>query len=90
MHYRFGNIATNEFQIGLYICADIDGPSFYQPYVIWLPVVVYDGILGLLAIWCGVSIWMAGYRAKRMDGVHIADVLVKGNVGYFVWYACSP
>ena len=32
---------------------------------------------------------MQGYRAKRVDGVYIADVLVKDNVGYFLWCACS-
>lgn len=88
MRYLFGNIVTNEILMGLYICADMDAPSFYRPYVIWLPIVVCDGILCLLAVWYGVSVWMAGYRAKRSDGVRIADVLVRGGVGYFVWYAC--
>ncbi|KAN0082450.1 hypothetical protein V8E55_008245 [Tylopilus felleus] len=75
---------TNEILPGLHICANIDGPSFYQPYVLWLPVVVYDGILCLLAAWRGIRSWMQGYRAKRVDGVYIADVLVKDNVGYFL------
>jgi len=79
-----GSQITNEIMNGLYICADLEAPSFYRQYVIWLPVVAYDGILFLLAARRGVSIWMSGYRAKRVDGVYIADVLVKDNVGYFV------
>ena len=75
--------------MGLYICADTQALSLYPPYVVRLPVVVYDGILCLLAVWRGVRIWMSGYRANRLDGVHIAEILVQDNAGYFVWYACS-
>ncbi|KAH0828765.1 hypothetical protein J3R83DRAFT_3201, partial [Lanmaoa asiatica] len=73
---------TNEIVAGLYICT-VDGPSFFRLYIFWLPVLVYDTGLCLLALWYGISIWMSGYRARRMDGVYIADVLVKGNAGYF-------
>jgi hypothetical protein len=90
MGYLFGNVVSNELLTGLYICANMQGPSFYHPYVIWVPVVVYDAILCILAVWRGASIWMSGYRAKRLDGVYITDILVKDNAGYFVWYACSP
>jgi len=83
--YLFGNIATNEIAKGLYICANTQSPPFYRSYDIWLPVVVYDGILCLLAVWHGVRSWMTGYRTGRSDGVNIADILVKGNAGYFLW-----
>lgn len=89
MGYLFANTVTNEILIGLYICANTQAPSFYHQYVLWLPVVVYDGLLCLLAVRRGVSSWMSGYRAKRLDGVYITDILVKDNVGYFVWYGCS-
>ena len=82
-------VVTNETLPGLHICANTQGPSFFQPYILWLPVVVYDGILCLLAAWRGIRSWMEGYRFRRLNGVYIADVLVKDNVGYFLWYACS-
>ncbi|KAN0082462.1 hypothetical protein V8E55_008257 [Tylopilus felleus] len=75
---------TNETLPGLHICANTQGPSFFQPYILWLPVVVYDGILCLLAAWRGIRSWMEGYRFRRLNGVYIADVLVKDNVGYFL------
>ncbi|KAF8121058.1 hypothetical protein EV363DRAFT_1366785 [Boletus edulis] len=83
--YLYSDLATtNEILSGLYICADTQAPSFYRPYVIWLPVVVYDSILCLLALWHGIRTWMSGYRTKQLDGVYIADVLIKDNVGYFL------
>ncbi|KAF8125424.1 hypothetical protein EV363DRAFT_630127 [Boletus edulis] len=82
--YLYSDLAiTNEILPGLYICADTQAPSFYEPYVIWLPVIVYDGILCLLALWHGIRTWMSD-RTKRLDGVYIADVLIKDNVGYFL------
>ena len=84
------NTVVNEIQPGLYICADTNAPSFYRQYIIWLPVIVFDGVLCLLAVWNGVNHWMSGYRPKRIDGVYIADALIKGNAIYCVWYALSP
>lgn len=74
---------TRLFTMGLYVCANEDGPPFYRSYGFWLPVTVYDGILCLLALWYGVGIWMSGRRLNRMNGVYISDSLVKGNAGYF-------
>lgn len=83
-------IVTNEIETGLYICADTQAPSFYHQYIIWLPVIVFDGVLCVLALWYGISHWMSGYRAMRIDGVYIADALIKGHATYFFWYALSP
>lgn len=86
--YLFGNIVTNEILEGLYIC-NVQGPYFYELYIFWLPLLVWDSMLCLLALWHGIRNCISGYRARRMDGVHIADVVVKGNAGYFFWYAPS-
>ncbi|KAI9573082.1 hypothetical protein HD554DRAFT_2167369 [Boletus coccyginus] len=75
---------TNEIAKGLYICANTQSPPFYRSYDIWLPVVMYDGILCLLAVWHGVRSWVTGYRVGRSDGVNIASILVIGNAGYFL------
>ncbi|KAH0828772.1 hypothetical protein J3R83DRAFT_3210 [Lanmaoa asiatica] len=77
-------LVPNEIMTGLYICS-VDLPSFFRLYIFWLPVLVYDTGLCLLALWYGISVWMSGYRARRMDGAYIADVLLKGSAGYFLW-----
>lgn len=58
------NLVANEIPPGLYICAVVHGPSFFQPYLMRLPVVTYDGILCLLATWHGVRSWMSGSRLR--------------------------
>jgi len=75
---------TNTILEGLYICADVRGPSFYQEYLFWLPFIVYDGMLCMLALWHGISSRMSGYHAKWKTGIYVADILIKGNVGYFL------
>ncbi|KAN0082453.1 hypothetical protein V8E55_008248 [Tylopilus felleus] len=55
---------ANEIPPGLYICAVVHGPSVFQPYLMRLPVVTYDGILCLLATWHGVRSWMSGSRLR--------------------------
>ena len=87
MCFLFGNKAVDEI-MGLYICADVRHPSFYELYVSWLPVIVYDTMLCLLALWHGIRNWLE-YRIRRMDGVNIADAVIKGNVRYFLWYVSA-
>lgn len=86
----FGNAVTNEIMAGFYICVDLGGPSLYHSYGIWLPIIVYDGILFLLALWKSVSSWISGDRARQINGARITDALVKGNASYFFRYARSP
>lgn len=80
-------IVTNEVLPGLYVCADVRAPSFYRLYLLWLPLIVYDGALCLLALW---HAWISGYRVGRTDGACIQDGLVAGNASYFFWYAFVP
>jgi len=74
---------TNNLLGALYICGDVKAPSFYRAYVIWLPVLVYDGLLCLLALWSGIDHWRSGHCAERLHLRCIADTLVVGNVAYF-------
>jgi len=69
---------------GSYICTDVHSPSFFQMYIFWLPVIVGHGVLCLVALWHGIRNWMSGYRIRGMNRVHLADVLIKGNVGYYL------
>lgn len=84
-----GNIASNEILNGIYVFGVVKAPAFYELYIFWLPLLVWDSILCSLVLWHGIRDYISGYRARRWDGVHITDVLIKGNAGYFVWYAPS-
>jgi len=75
---------TNEILTGSYMCADENAPSFYRLYVLWLPAIVGDSILCLLALWHGIRTWMSGYRISGKNTMFLADALIKGNVGYFL------
>ncbi|KAH0831105.1 hypothetical protein J3R83DRAFT_13671 [Lanmaoa asiatica] len=86
----FGNISHERDSAGVTHVSRRTRPIILPVvHLLGLPVLVYDAVLCLLALWYGIKSWMSGYRTKRMDGVHIADALVKGNAGYFFWYELS-
>jgi hypothetical protein len=89
-HWLRNTLVTNEVLPGLYICADLRAPSFYRLYLLWLPWIVYDGALCLLALWCAVGCWRSGRGLGRTDGACIQDSLVAGNASYFFLYAFVP
>jgi len=74
---------TNEI-LTSYICADIDGPSFFQMYMYWLPVIVCHTVLCLLALWRGVRNCMRESRIHGMNRARLADILVKGNTTHYL------
>ncbi|KAF8546466.1 hypothetical protein OG21DRAFT_1119902 [Imleria badia] len=82
--FRLHARITDEIMMGLYICADVHPLSFYQSYLFWLPVIMYDTMLCLLALWHSISNWRSEHPVRRMDGVNITDTLVKGNLRYFL------
>ncbi|KAG8221435.1 hypothetical protein J3R82DRAFT_1626 [Butyriboletus roseoflavus] len=78
--------------VGLYICADLRSPSFYQTYIFWVPVIGYDSILFMFALWHCIRTWVSTYRRAEtrwkgsVRALTITDVLIAGNVGYFLGY----
>lgn len=75
--------STNEPIPGLKLCTNTGLSNSF--YIFWLPVLSFECILCSLAVWAGV-------RRSRNDTspisvsnkIRLLDVLIKGNVGYFL------
>ncbi|KAI6041417.1 hypothetical protein EDC04DRAFT_3139754 [Pisolithus marmoratus] len=67
--------STNEPVPGLKFCTNTGVSSSF--YVFWLPTLGFECILCSLAVWAGV-------RRSRNNKIRLLDVLIKGNVGYFL------
>ncbi|KIJ62348.1 hypothetical protein HYDPIDRAFT_114878 [Hydnomerulius pinastri MD-312] len=76
-------IAISEPVAGLYICTDIWGSTIFKFYSFWIPVVIFESILCLLALCVSIRHLLSGYRARGINGVDLSGALVKGNVFYF-------
>lgn len=53
---------------------------------IWVPCLAFDSILAILAIWAGIkqSRQQSHFRSPRLNRPRIIDVLIQGNVIYFL------
>ncbi|KIJ16113.1 hypothetical protein PAXINDRAFT_168701, partial [Paxillus involutus ATCC 200175] len=52
----------------LYTCIQIKGPSLSKSYNFWLPIIIHEGILCLLAFWVDI-----GQNLKGIDKQDIAS-----------------
>ncbi|KIJ62709.1 hypothetical protein HYDPIDRAFT_41839 [Hydnomerulius pinastri MD-312] len=75
---------VNEPAPGIYICsvATISAPRVF--YSFWLPPVIFESILCLLAIRIGIQRSKEQFRPALISGTRLLNVVIKGNVVYFV------
>ncbi|KIJ61106.1 hypothetical protein HYDPIDRAFT_116361 [Hydnomerulius pinastri MD-312] len=79
-----GNVlaeTTNEPLPGLNVCTDTNTPKIFYSY--WLPVIGFEGILCILALYAGFE--HSQNRFKGPGGGRLVDAIIKGNVLYFVF-----
>ncbi|KAG6333357.1 hypothetical protein ID866_5733 [Astraeus odoratus] len=72
---------NNEPTPGLKICTNEGTSGTF--YVFWLPILGFECLLCSLAIWAGIKLSRNGARSLPRK-VQLLDVLIKGNVGYFL------
>ena len=56
---------------------------------LWVPCLVFEAILALLSLWISVQHSKQYSRFPRSDKPQLVDVLIQGNVIYFLGCACS-
>ncbi|KAG6333359.1 hypothetical protein ID866_5735 [Astraeus odoratus] len=66
---------------GLTFCTNVDVSNTF--YVFWLPLLAYESLLCFLAIRAGIK-WSGEGSAQIKSNSRLWDVLVRGNVIYFL------
>ena len=56
---------------------------------IWVPCLAFDGILAVLSLWAAIRNLRHHSRSSSLDRPHLVDVLIQGNVIYFLGCAFS-
>ncbi|KAI6114237.1 hypothetical protein F5141DRAFT_1105262 [Pisolithus sp. B1] len=75
--------STNEPIPGLKFCTNTGVTNSF--YVFWLPILCFECILCSLAIWAGVRRSRNNTNPISVSNkIRLLDVLIKGNVGYFL------
>ncbi|KAH7909468.1 hypothetical protein BJ138DRAFT_228479 [Hygrophoropsis aurantiaca] len=72
---------TNEPIPGIHICSVLNFPSSFLD--IWFPIIAFEGLLCVLAIWAGIMELTARSRLQGVSSVSVVDVIVRGNLFYF-------
>ncbi|KAI6043783.1 hypothetical protein EDC04DRAFT_2890468 [Pisolithus marmoratus] len=68
---------------GVKICTNEDTSNSF--YVFWLPILCFEFLLCSLAVWAGIQRSREEINFVPLsNGVFLLDVLIKGNVGYFL------
>ncbi|KIJ58665.1 hypothetical protein HYDPIDRAFT_119348 [Hydnomerulius pinastri MD-312] len=78
------NVDTaNELAPGIFICTDLSAPPkiFYS---FWLAPLIFESILCILAIMIGIQRSKDHFRPALISGTRLVNVIVMGNVIYFV------
>ncbi|KAL4070058.1 hypothetical protein V8B97DRAFT_585220 [Scleroderma yunnanense] len=74
---------SNEPLPGVKFCTNENMPNSF--YIFWLPVLCYEWLLCSLAIWAGIQRSRDELRLMAISNkVRLLDVLIKGNVMYFL------
>ena len=85
-----GTFAEHISIIGYYhtnveICYGLVVPAYSH---IWVPSFTFDAILAILACWAGIQHARPQYsRSSRFSKPRLVDILIQGNVVYFIRYA---
>ncbi|KIJ62268.1 hypothetical protein HYDPIDRAFT_30532 [Hydnomerulius pinastri MD-312] len=74
--------SINEPAPGIFICADLNVPKFFDS--IWLPPLIFESILCLLAIRIGIQRSKDHLRPGLISGTRLVNAVLMGNVMYFV------
>ncbi|KIJ58959.1 hypothetical protein HYDPIDRAFT_33666 [Hydnomerulius pinastri MD-312] len=79
----YGNAkSANEPAPGIFICTNLNKPKIF--YSFWLAPLIFESILCFLAIMIGVQRSKDHFRPALISGTRLVNVIVMGNVIYFV------
>ncbi|KIJ59371.1 hypothetical protein HYDPIDRAFT_118583, partial [Hydnomerulius pinastri MD-312] len=74
--------SVNEPAPGIFICTNLSAPKIF--YSFWLAPLIFELILCLLAIRIGIQRSKDHFRPALISGTRLVNVIVMGNVMYFV------
>ena len=78
---------TGHYHNHIAICFGYIVPAYSH---IWVPSFTFDAILAILAVWAGIQhSRQQSYARSRFNKTRLVDILIHGNVVYFIRWAFS-
>ena len=72
---------TGYYHDELDLCCVSTIPAYNR---IWIPCLAFDGILAVLSLWAAIRHLRHYSKSPSLDRPHLVDVLIQGNVIYFL------